>query len=200
MYCFVLSERASFQGDRYEVHNWSDSSCVKATECRPRLVGVIDTDSALVSDLLITDAAYWTVHVRNSTNVELMRLHIHGDDLMPNNDGVDIDSSRSVLLHDVHVITADDAVCVKTTLQGRPAQHIMVRHCTLGSRSSAVKLGSESVADMHNITFVDITVRYIMNLSVWVWGLGGDGVAGPIPSSYFPLVCTSPPRHALCTH
>ncbi|GIL94141.1 hypothetical protein Vretimale_311 [Volvox reticuliferus] len=77
----------------------------------------------------------------------------------PNNDGIDIDGSSHVTILQSHITTADDAVCIKGTSGGRRAvRHILVSNCTLQSRSAAVKLGSETRADMSNITFSHLKI------------------------------------------
>ena len=41
-------------------------------------------------------------------------LTIWGDPLVPNNDGMDIDSSTNVHVSHTHVSALDDAICIKT--------------------------------------------------------------------------------------
>lgn len=128
-------------------------------ECRPRLLGVLDSADITVRSLTIIDPVYWSVHVLASTNVTLSDLRITGDWDIPNTDGVDIDSSADVTLSAAWIDVADDAVCVKTTRPGVPAVRIAVRNCTLRSRSAAFKIGSETVADVAHVAAADLVVR-----------------------------------------
>ena len=41
-------------------------------------------------------------------------LNIWGDPRVPNNDGIDVDSSADVLITHTNVSTLDDAICVKS--------------------------------------------------------------------------------------
>ncbi|GIL45471.1 hypothetical protein Vafri_2705 [Volvox africanus] len=136
------------------VRNWRDSSCRVRRQCRPRLVGVCRSSNVLIADLTLRDSAFWTLHIRDSDRVVVQGLTVEGDMDFPNNDGIDIDGSSHVTILQSHIATADDAVCIKSTSGGgRAVRHILVSNCTLQSRSAAVKLGSETRAEMSNITF-----------------------------------------------
>lgn len=78
--------------------------------------------------------------------------------------GIDIDSSTDIEVSGCRITTADDAVCLKTTSAGRPTEHVRVQDCTLQSRSSAVKLGSESRAAFRDISFTNLTVGGLAGL------------------------------------
>lgn len=144
------------------VINWDDPSCSRPPQCRPRLLGVRNSDHILLDSLFINDSIFWTLHIVNSSHVALSDLLIRGDPGIPNNDGIDIDSSEHVSVDGIDVDTADDALCIKTTERGRRTAHVDVRGATLASRSAALKFGSESVADMHNVTIRDVVVRALL--------------------------------------
>lgn len=139
--------------------NWEDPSCSRPPQCRPRLLGIRNSDSIHISGLFINDAIFWTLHIVNSSHVSLSNLKIRGDPGIPNNDGIDVDSSEHVSISGIDVDTADDALCIKTTEPGRHTAHVAVRGAILASRSAALKFGSESVADIHNVTISDVEVR-----------------------------------------
>ncbi|EFJ52265.1 hypothetical protein VOLCADRAFT_44529, partial [Volvox carteri f. nagariensis] len=128
-------------------------------QCRPRLVGVCESSGVQITEMALRDSAFWTLHVRDSEHVFMRGLVVEGDMNFPNNDGIDIDGSSNVTLLQSYVATADDAVCIKATSGGeRAVRHVLVSNCTLRSRSAAVKLGSETKADMTNITFSHLKV------------------------------------------
>jgi polygalacturonase len=81
-----------------------------------------------------------------------------GDYNIANNDGLDIDSCSDVLVEDLDVQTADDAICLKTSQAGVDLENVTVRKCVLASRSSAIKFGSESHGNFQNITIENIEV------------------------------------------
>ena len=148
------------QGDRKRLHNWRDASCGNPNECRPRLLGILDSTHCKLHGLNITSAIYWTLTVLRSAHVTLDELRIYGDRMIANNDGMDIDSSTDVLVSRVHVDTGDDGICLKTSVPHTPLERVTVQDCTVRSRSSALKLGSASRAPMRDILMRNITVRH----------------------------------------
>ncbi|PNH05100.1 putative polygalacturonase [Tetrabaena socialis] len=140
------------------VRNWSDRSCGVRAQCRPRLVGVRHSSGVLISGVTLRDSAFWTLHVLHSDHVRVLGVTVLGDFDFPNNDGIDIDGSSYVTVEGCHVTTADDAVCLKTTRDAPATHHVRVANCTLRSRSAAVKLGSETRADITDITFEHLQV------------------------------------------
>ena len=147
------------QGDRKNVTNWVDPSCATWNQCRPRLLGVVNSSYVTLSNLRILDSVFWTTHVINSSYVTLTDLYIRGDYNIPNNDGIDVDSSEHVFVRNVDINTSDDAICIKTTQAGVPTRHVLVSGGRATSRSAAIKFGSGSHADWHNLTIENIEVR-----------------------------------------
>lgn len=68
-------------------------------------------------------------------------------------DGVDIDSSQSVLVENVFVNSWDDAFVVKTTEHSVNARDVAFSKISAWTRKSAFKIGTESVAEFSNIRF-----------------------------------------------
>jgi hypothetical protein len=145
---------------RSVVTNFDDPSCAQLPdECRPRLLGVVDSRAVSISDLRLRDPIYWALHILGSHDVNVTGVHIHGDWNIPNNDGIDVDSSTQVKIANCHVDTADDGICLKTTRERAPLRDVTVRNCTLRSRSAALKIGSESLSDVEHVIFRDIVIR-----------------------------------------
>ncbi|KFM29354.1 putative polygalacturonase [Auxenochlorella protothecoides] len=138
--------------------DWADPSCPVPSECRPRLLGVLDSRQVSVRGLALRDPVYWALHVRHSVHVALDGLDIHSEWGVANADGVDVDGSWDVDVRGCTVLTADDAVCLKACTPGRPTRRVSVTNCTLRSRSAAVKVGSETRADISDVTFGDLTI------------------------------------------
>ncbi len=76
-----------------------------------------------------------------------------------NSQGIDIDSSSHVLLEDSTIDTADDGVCIKGSTPGGVSLNVTVRRCTLRSRSSAVKYGSNCPILMQGHLFEDLVIH-----------------------------------------
>ena len=149
---------SSDQG-RKTIRTFTHQSCRdKPEECRPRLLGVVNSSGVAVHNISIFDPVYWALHVIGSSDVLLAGLKISGDWEIPNNDGIDIDASSDVIVRQCWIDTADDSICIKTTRLFVPTQRIQIRNCTLRSRSSAFKIGSETLADISHIVVSDVFI------------------------------------------
>jgi polygalacturonase len=121
----------------------------KTFTVRPFLIRWVCCADVAVRDVQLRNSAAWTMHFFQSTNVTAERVTIRSRGL-PNNDGIDIDSSESVRVNDCDIDTGDDAVCLKTT-SALPCRNVNVTGCKLSSRCAAIKLGTESLGDFENI-------------------------------------------------
>ncbi|KAH8054044.1 metallo-sulfur cluster assembly [Aureococcus anophagefferens] len=63
------------------------------------------------------------------------------------------DASRDVALDGVFIHAWDDAVAVKTTVAGSPAENVAVANSIVSTRKSAFKLGTESLSNFTRVSF-----------------------------------------------
>jgi hypothetical protein len=94
--------------------------------------------------------------MKNNLNSLLNNLKI------PNCDGIDPDCSRNVTITDCHIEAGDDCVVIKTSRQFArygPSENIVVSNCILTTRSTALKIGTETVNDIRNVVFTNCIVR-----------------------------------------
>jgi polygalacturonase len=68
------------------------------------------------------------LHIQTSRHVTVQSVYIKGDWEVFNNDGVDIDSSSDVSVLDSTIDTADNALCVKSMLEGVPVERVLGRN------------------------------------------------------------------------
>jgi hypothetical protein len=71
-----------------------------------------------------------------------------------------------VFISDSLIVTADDAIVLKTTGFGprgnrpiAPVENVVVNNCVLSSSSTAMMIGTETHADIRNVIFSNIVVR-----------------------------------------
>jgi polygalacturonase len=116
--------------------------------CRPKLVFFRSSTDVLVDEVMLTGSAFWTFHLLNCSRVRVTGIRVRGDARFPNNDGIDIDSSQHVALAGVDIDTADDGICIKSTRGMQETFDVSVHDATIRSRSSAIKFGSTTPADI----------------------------------------------------
>lgn len=132
-------------------------------EFRPRVVVFEGCDDVKIHSIHISRSPMWTLHLVNCTDISVRNVNIENDRRLPNTDGIVLDACRSAIIEDCRISTADDGICLKTSLGpdgvaiGR-CQNILVRRCTVESLSCALKIGTETHGDVTNVAFEDCTV------------------------------------------
>lgn len=132
---------------------------------RPRpspLIEFVASHTVRIENVSIQDAAGWTVHPLESDDVTIHGVRITNNDRGPNTDGIDIDSTRNVLISDTHIESGDDCIVLKTTgRSGGPVpatENVLITNTVCSSANQGFKIGTESLGDFRNVTFTNATI------------------------------------------
>lgn len=126
---------------------------------RPSFIQTVNCKNVLVEGVTITNGPMWTIHPLYSENVIVRRVRVVTEG--PNNDGVNPDSSRNVLIEDSFFSTGDDCVVIKSGLNedgwrvGRPSENIVVRRLRGELGHGGVVIGSEMSGGVRNVAVED---------------------------------------------
>ncbi len=121
---------------------------------RPHLLTLIGCKNVTIKDVILSNAAYWCVHLVGCEDVVVHGIRILNGLKVPNCDGIDPDHSRNVRISDCYIESGDDCICPKTRREYAeygPCENITVTGCTLISTSCAIKLGSENMDAIRNM-------------------------------------------------
>jgi polygalacturonase len=82
---------------------------------RPRLIQIFDSSNVKLSGLQLRRSGFWTVHICYSHDVTVDGITIRNNEggHGPSTDGIDIDSSRNILVAHADIAVNDDALCMK---------------------------------------------------------------------------------------
>ncbi|KAJ6778727.1 PECTIN LYASE-RELATED [Salix koriyanagi] len=136
--------------------SWNSTGACLGDECRPRLVGFIGCTNVKVWNVMLSEPAYWCLHIVQCRNTYIYDVSIYGDFNSPNNDGIDIEDSNNTLITRCHINTGDDAICPKTYTG--PLYNLTVKDCWIRTKSSAIKLGSASWFEFKGLVFDNISI------------------------------------------
>jgi polygalacturonase len=92
-----------------------------------------------------------------------------------NNDMIDIDGCRNVVITGCLGDTDDDALTLKST-SPRACENITISNCVLSSHCNAIKMGTESTGGFRNISITGCVVKPSSDRQV-IYGLP-DGISG----------------------
>jgi polygalacturonase len=145
----------------------------KTFTIRPFLIRWEHCTDVTVKDIHLTDPGAWTMQFFQCSNVVANNVNIRSaDSHLANNDGIDIDSCRTVHIADCDIDSGDDAICVKAT-SPEPSTDITVTNCSLRTRCNAIKLGTESLGDFSHISVTHCRIRDVGMSGIALYSVDG---------------------------
>lgn len=124
---------------------------------RPRCILFISCKNVLVRDVNLMNAGIWTQHYLNCDDVLIDGIYVFAH-CNRNNDGIDIDGCRRVILSNSIFDTSDDAICLKSTGPA-PCEDIIISNCIASSFCNGIKCGTETTGGFKNINISNCIVR-----------------------------------------
>lgn len=127
---------------------------------RRRLIQVYKSGHvSLGGGLHLRRSGFWTVHICYSSKVTVDGVIIRNNDSArgPSTDGIDIDSSRQVLVAHADISVNDDALCLKAGRDADglrvnlPTHNVVVRDSIIREGAAGVTFGSETSGGFRNI-------------------------------------------------
>ena len=125
---------------------------------RPPLIQLYQCKEVTLSSVFIREAPFWCIHLLRSENVICRGLRY--DAKLVNNDGIDVESSRNVLIDDVRFNNGDDNIAIKSGRDNdgwtaaAPSAGIVVRGCHFKGLHGVV-LGSEMSGGVEDVFVED---------------------------------------------
>ena len=122
---------------------------------RPYMIRIINCKNIIVKDIHIINSPMWVQHYMSCSNLNIDGITVSSK-VNHNNDGIDIDACDNVRISNCDILSGDDAIVIKSTLN-RPCKNITITNCALSSDCNAFKLGTESNGDFQNISVSNCT-------------------------------------------
>ncbi len=139
---------------------------------RPYGLFLAGCENVRVQGIKMRNSAFWMQRYLYCDGLRLEGLDIWNH-CNQNNDGIDVDSSKNVLISNCLVDASDDGICLKSEGE-EPVKNVVVSNCIVASHASAIKLGTGSVGGFENITVSNCVVRRSsateMNHPYEAWG------------------------------
>jgi hypothetical protein len=135
---------------------------------RPRLVQVFNSSKVTIGGgLLLRRSGFWTLHICYSEDVTVDGVTIRNNEggRGPSTDGIDIDSSRRILVQNADIAVNDDALCMKAGRDSdgqrvaRPTEDVVIRHSIVRDGAAGITFGSETAGGFRNVEAYGITVE-----------------------------------------
>ena len=173
----MKESKTDIQGARAILYKWGSDDypvekrdIVKAHPAimRPQCIQFNRCKGVRLEGVRIEDSPFWTIHLFMSEDVTIRRIDVcaHGF----NNDGVDIEMTRNVLIEDSSFDQGDDGFVFKAGRNrdawrvARPTENVEIRNCRLKEIGSLIGVGSELSGGVRNVFVHDCTVEAACNL------------------------------------
>ena len=122
---------------------------------RPQMIQFFNCKKILVENIRIENSPFWCLHLLKSQSITVRGISYKS--LNHNNDGIDPEYAKDVLIENVTFDNADDNVAIKAGRdhEGRanaatPSENIVIRNCNFKGLHGVV-IGSEMSAGVQNI-------------------------------------------------
>ena len=132
---------------------------------RPRLIQIFDSSNVKLDGPHLERSGFWTVHICYSNNVVIDHVTIRNNigGRGPSTDGIDIDSSKNILVQHADIDVNDDALCLKAGRDAdglrvnRRTEDVVIRDSVIRSGAAAVTFGSETSGGFRNVEAYNLT-------------------------------------------
>jgi polygalacturonase len=146
---------------------------------RPRLFMALKCRRVRLEDVSFMESPSWTVWLMKCEDVRVHRITISADQRMINNDGIDFDACRNVIVSDSRFKTADDCIVLRSIQQvfDEPGicENITVSNCVLDSWCQGVRIGCPGDHIIRNAVFANLVIHS-----------RGNGILFENPKRYLP--------------
>lgn len=131
-----------------------DATKMPGSNARPHLLQFNRCANILLDGFSIRESPFWTIHLYHSENAVVRNLDVfaHGH----NNDGVDVEMTKNVIIEDCHFDQGDDAIVLKAGRNqdawalNRCTENVIVRNCEIVDGHVLLGVGSELSGGVRN--------------------------------------------------
>jgi polygalacturonase len=124
---------------------------------RPRNILFISCKHIRVEGIKMTNSGIWNQHYLNCEDVLINRVEVYNHSNR-NNDAIDIDGCRRVILSNSIFDSDDDGITLKST-GAAATEDVVISNCVISSFCNAIKAGTESTGGFRNISISNCVIK-----------------------------------------
>ncbi|MCL3779297.1 polygalacturonase [Prolixibacteraceae bacterium JC049] len=124
---------------------------------RARNILFISCNHVRVEGITMINSGIWNQHYLNCEDVYLLNQRVWNH-CNRNNDAIDIDGCRRVIVSGGIYDSSDDAITIKSTGPA-PTEHVSITNCVISTHCNAIKCGTESTGGFRNLSISNCTVK-----------------------------------------
>lgn len=122
----------------------------------PALIAPINCENVFIEGISLERSAFWNIVPTYCDNVIIRGVNIHSIGIQ-RGDGIDIESSRNVLIEYCTFNTGDDCIALKAgrgedgLRVNRPTENVVIRHCLAEQGHGGLTIGSETAGQVQHV-------------------------------------------------
>lgn len=124
---------------------------------RPHVIWMIQSKKIKIEGIKLQNSALWMQHYIACENLYIHDIEVYNH-ANKNNDMMDINGCKDVIISDCQGDTDDDGITLKST-HAMPNENITIANCIISSHCNAIKCGTESNAGFKNIIISNCIIR-----------------------------------------
>ncbi len=124
---------------------------------RPYVIRFVECRNVRIENVRMQNSASWMQHYLACEDVQIRGIEVFNH-ANKNNDMMDIDGCKNVVISDCIGDSDDDGITLKSTSE-RITENVAISNCTISSHCNAIKTGTESTGGFRNITISNVVVK-----------------------------------------
>ncbi len=124
---------------------------------RPFIIRFVECRNVRVEGVTLRNSAMWMQQYLACESVFIRGIKVYNHS-NKNNDMIDIDGCKNVVISDCIGDSDDDALTLKST-STRITENVTISNCVLSSHCNAIKFGTESTGGFRNITISNCVIK-----------------------------------------
>ena len=142
------------------------------TKYRPMLVKLMKCRDINIINTLFKSSASWTLSLHDCSDIRIENISLLSTAYW-NNDGIDLNDCKNVIIKNCDVDAADDGICLKSMNRNSCCENIIIDSCRVRSSASAIKFGTSSTGGFRNISITNISVYNTFRSAITLQAVDG---------------------------
>ena len=141
---------------RGEIVNFPGPETITKIAGRPLGIRVIECSNVVLQNITLRNSAAWMQNYLFCENLifDGIKVFNHAN---YNNDGLDPDGCKNVIVKNCYISSGDDAMCLKGA-SNRSSENILIENSTFLTTCNGVKIGTDTQGSFKNIIFRNLVL------------------------------------------
>lgn len=172
----IFGEGTIYPGGDYDIFNVTKENQKEMYYSRPFGICMIESQNIVIDGINLNNSAFWMQRYFHCDNLKITNLTVFNHSNL-NNDGIDIDGCKDVIVSNCVIDASDDAIVLKSE-GNRKCENVTITNCILSSHATPLKCGTSSVGGYKNIAISNIVIKPSKSIEMHHLAKARGGLSG----------------------